>query len=83
MHFPLFLCLYESFWKEFKSDKRRLTQTVHSPLFSREIIEIERFALPAAILHECQNYLGAGGDLGGKEKNRGTSIFLSPPPPEL
>ena len=35
--------------------------TVHSPLFFRKIIEIERFALRAAILHECQNYLGGGG----------------------
>ena len=32
--------------------------TVHSPLFFRKIIEVERFALRAAILHECQNYLG-------------------------
>ena len=29
---------------------------IHSPLFFRKIIEIERFALRAAILHECQNY---------------------------
>ena len=29
----------------------------------RKIIEIERFALRAAILHECQNYLGGGGGL--------------------
>ena len=34
--------------------------TVHSPLFFRKIIEIEGFALRAAILHECQNYLGGG-----------------------
>ena len=45
--------------------------TVHSPLFFRKIIEFERFVLRAAISHECQNYLGAGG-LGGSEKNRGT-----------
>ena len=32
-------------------------QTVRSPLFFRKVIEIERFALRAAILHECQNYL--------------------------
>ena len=25
-------------------------------LFSHKIVEIERFALLAAILHECQNY---------------------------
>ena len=35
--------------------------------------------LRAAILHECQNYLGGG--LGGSEKNRGPSIFLAPPSP--
>ena len=35
-----------------------------------------RFALRAAILHECQNFLGGGGDLGGKEKN-----FSLPPSP--
>ena len=46
---------------------------VHS-LFFRKIIEIERFVLRAAILHECQNYLGGGGGLGGSEKNRGTVI---------
>ena len=40
-------------------------QTVHSPLFFRRIIEIERFALRDAILHECQNYLSGGGGLGG------------------
>ena len=34
--------------------------TVHSPLFFRKIVEIERFPLRAAILHECQNYLGGG-----------------------
>jgi len=28
--------------------------------------------LQAAILHECQNYLGGRGGLGGGEKNRGT-----------
>ena len=30
--------------------------------------------LPAAILHECQNYLGGRGGLGGSAKNRGTVI---------
>ena len=29
------------------------------------MVEIEGFALQAAILHECQNYLGGGGGLGG------------------
>ena len=28
MHLPLFLCLYESFWKGFESDQRRLTLLV-------------------------------------------------------
>jgi len=35
-----------------------VNKTVHSPLFFRKIIEIERFALQAAILHECQNNSG-------------------------
>ena len=38
------------------------------------MVKIEGFALRAAILHECQNYLGGGGGLGGSEKNRGTVI---------
>ena len=37
---------------------------------------LERSALRAAILHECQNYLGGGGGLGESEKN----IFLAPFP---
>ena len=32
--------------------------------------KIEGFALRASILHDCQNYLGGGGGLGGSEKNR-------------
>ena len=44
----------------------------HSPLFFRKIVEIERFSLRAAILRECQNYLGGegggGGDFGESEK---------------
>ena len=43
-----------------------LAGATHSPLFSLKIVEIERFALRAAILHECQNYLGVGGGLGGR-----------------
>ena len=50
-------------------------QTAHSPLFFRKIVEIERFELWAAILHERQNYLGGGSGLGGSEKN------FSPPSP--
>ena len=34
------------------------------------VIEIERFALGATIWHECQNYLGGGGGLGGGERER-------------
>ena len=34
------------------------------------VIEIERFALGATIWHECQNYLGDGGGLGGGERER-------------
>jgi len=45
-----------------------------SPLFFRKIVEIERFPLRAAILHECQNYLGGGCGLKKKKKNRGTVI---------
>ena len=41
--------------------KRLRKKIVHSPLFSRKIVEIECFALRAAILHECQNYLVGGG----------------------
>ena len=51
-------------------------QTLDSPLFFRKIIKIERFALRATILHECQNYLGGGGGLEGSEKKN----FLAPPP---
>ena len=38
-------------------------QTVHTSqsLFFRKIVEIEHFALRAAILDECQNYVGGGG----------------------
>ena len=50
-------------------------QTAHSPLFFRKIVEIECFEFWAAILYECQNYLGGGGGLGGSEKN-----FSGPPP---
>ena len=46
--------------------------TVHSPLFSRKTVEIENFALRAANLHKCQNYLGGGGRFG-----RGWEIFFS------
>ena len=44
-------------------------KTVHSPLFFRKIIEIERFALRTAILDEYQKYLGGGTYLGGANPN--------------
>ena len=47
--------------------------SVHSPLFSRKIVEIERYALGVAILDECQDYLGGGGRFGREH--------FSPPPP--
>ena len=63
----------------------RSSWTVHSPLFFRKIVEIERFALRAAIWHECQNYLGGDGGLGGSEKNIFYFYFFPyfsrPPPP--
>ena len=34
----------------------------------RKIIEIESFVLRAAILDECQNYLGGGGQFGRKRE---------------
>ena len=49
-------------------------QNAPKNLMLYKIIEIERFALRAAILDECQTYLGGGGGLGGSEKNRGTVI---------
>ena len=41
------------------------------------MVEIERFALRAAIWHECQNYLGAGGPFERKQEK----YFFRPPPP--
>ena len=38
--------------------------TAHSPLFFRKIVDIERFALRATVLDECQIYLGGGGQFG-------------------
>ena len=51
-------------------------QTVHSPLFFRKIIEFESFALrgyPSCM--SVKTTLGAGGGLGGGEKN----IYFSRP----
>ena len=52
--------------------------TILNPLFSRKIVEIERFAFRAAILDECSNYLGSRSGLGGSAKN-----FFRPLPLEL
>ena len=49
------------------------------PIF-RKIFEIEGFALRAAILHECQNYLEGGDGLGGSDKHEKKN-FPRPPPP--
>ena len=54
-----------------KKEIDTVKNSVHSPLFFRKIVEIERYVLRAAILHECQNYLGGGSGLGE----------ASPPPP--
>ena len=42
--------------------------------FSRKIVDLEDFALPAAILGECQNYLGGGVRFGRKREK-----YLPPP----
>ena len=57
-------------------------------LFSRKIVEIERFALRAAILHECQNYLRTRSvwEEARKipvERKIEKNIFLAPLPLEL
>ena len=44
--------------------------------FFRKIIEIERFPLRAAILHECEDNLGSGGGLRGSEKNKETPLAM-------
>ena len=46
--------------------------TVHSPLFFRKIVEIERFALLAAIFNE----LGGGGGLGGSYERPSPSVHV-------
>ena len=42
-------------WLNVDGTAKNNVETVHSPLFSRKIVEIERFPLRAAILHVCQN----------------------------
>ena len=59
---------------------RQFFWTVHSPLFFRKIVEIKRFALRAAILHECQNYLGGEGGLGGLAPSPYSYNPRRPPP---
>ena len=63
----MFLLVLVKFFKYFAN----IWWPVHSLLF---FVEIERFALRAAILHECQNNLAGEGGLGGDERNRGTVI---------
>ena len=53
-----------------------LLGTVHISLFSRKIVEIEGYALQAAILDEFKTSKGAGGGLGGSPSPpRATSII--------
>ena len=37
MYLPLFLCLYESFWKEFESDQRRMTMLAINAGYSSNV----------------------------------------------
>ena len=53
---------------------KRLLRNLHSPLFSRKIVQIERYALRVAILDECQNSFGGGGR---------SCVSRPPPPPHL
>ena len=64
-------------WKYKNKEQQRFARkesgriyTVHNPLFFRKIVDIERFALPAAILDECHIYLRGGEQFGRR----------SPPP---
>ena len=41
MHFPLFLCLYESFWKGFESDPAALKYGIRNPESGNGITETE------------------------------------------
>ena len=58
--------VFETFRQKGKGDVSRNFVTESSNIdcsqssIFRKIIEIESFALRAAILHECQNYLGGG-----------------------
>ena len=52
------------------------TRLVHISLFSRKIVEIERYALQAAILDQFKTSKGAGGGLGrSPSPPRATSII--------
>ena len=44
MHLPLFLCLYESFWKGFESDQRRLTRGFNN-FGDKRLFEVEQTAV--------------------------------------
>ena len=50
MYVPLFLCLYESFWKGFESDQRRLTLLViNMRLFVWRVVN-KTFKFPLLLL---------------------------------
>ena len=42
MYLPVFLCLYESFWKGFESDQRRLTLLISNGCLSGASYKIGR-----------------------------------------
>ena len=50
MYLPLFLCLYESFWKGFEYDRRRLTLLKMSLLVWRVANKTLKFRLTILIL---------------------------------
>ena len=63
-----------------KKEIDTVKNSVHSPLFFRKIVEIERYVLRAAILHECQNYLGGGSGLGEASPPPNSYNPRRPPP---
>ena len=58
---------YKALRRVAKQQMNRLFTVLY---FFRKIVEIERFALRAAILHECQNYF-----IGGGVGLRGSGLF--------
>ena len=49
------------------------------PKFSHKIVEIERFALRADILHECQSYLGSRRARFGRKRQKYFYFYFSRP----